>query len=406
MRPAGAPRDAAAGAAARAQLEARGGIAPGVIRVVLSPYRVCPIGAHSDHQHGPVLGAAIDLFTALAFAPSRDPLVEITSAHYGETWCFDLGAGTADPPGAPAPAWTRYARGALAVLRDRLPARPVGLRACVTGALPGGGLSSSASVVIAYLMALAHVNGVAVSDEERVALARRVENEQVGVACGILDPASIVGSRRGHLLAIDTAAGRWEPVALGADAEVCFLVAHTGLSRNLSDTDFNRRVDECREAARRLSRLAGRAEASLLGELPDEVFDAHLMGLPDPLWRRARHFATERARVRDGLARWRRGDLAGFGALMSASCESSICDYQTGSPELVRLQAILLATPGVLGARFSGAGFGGCGVALVEPVAADEAAEEVARRFAEAFPLLAGRSRTTVARGEDGARIA
>lgn len=403
MRPAPASRAQAARAAAIEGLAARGGIPFGVIRAVLSPYRVCPLGAHIDHQHGPVLGTAIDLFTALAFAPAAEPVVEIASAHHGESWRCDLRAREPDAPGS---AWTRYARGAVAVLRDRLPGRPVGLRAHAVGALPGGGLSSSASVVIAYLMALAHVNGVALADGERVALARRVENEHVGVACGILDPASIVASRRGHLLAIDTAAERWEAVAPGSgDTGACFLVAYTGLSRSLLGTDFNRRVAECGEAAREIGRRAGRPGVSLLGQLGDADLDAHLADLPDPLVRRARHFATERARVRRGLDCWRRGDLAGFGALMNASCESSIRDYQTGSPELVRLQEILLGTPGVLGARFSGAGFGGCAVALVEPAAAVDAAGEVARRFGEAFPPLAASARGFVARSEDGARI-
>jgi len=407
VRPAAIPRAQATLDAARAQLAARSGMSRESIRAVVSPYRVCPLGAHCDHQHGPVLGAAIDLFTALAFAPAAEAVVEIESAHHGEIWRSAFGAGAEADTGDPgAPAWTRYARGAVAVLRDRLPARPVGLRACAVGALPGGGLSSSASVVIAYLMALAHVNGVALAEVERVALARRVENEHVGVACGILDPASIVGSRRGHLLAIDTAAGRWETVPLGSsDTDACFLVAYTGVSRHLAATDFNRRVGECREATRRLARLAGTSGVELLGELPDEIFEAHLAALPDPLARRARHFFTERTRVRRGLACWRRGDLASFGALMNASCQSSIRDYQTGSHELVRLQEILLATPGVLGARFSGAGFGGCAIALVEPAAAAGAAEEVARRFADAFPELAARARTFVVHGEDGARV-
>jgi galactokinase/galacturonokinase len=219
----------------------------------------------------------------------------------------------------------------------------------VEGTLPGGGLSSSASVVCAYLLALADVNGLLLSEEELVALARRVENEFVGVACGILDPASILGSRRGCLLAIDTAASRWRPVPLGdAAPDIRFLVTFTGISRSLESTGFNRRVEECRLAARELGRRAGRGDVELLGELTPEEIDAGLGSLPEALARRARHFRTERARVREGVDLWRTGDLAAFGVLMNASCESSINDYETGSPELCRLQEILVATPGVL----------------------------------------------------------
>lgn len=389
--------------AASAWLRARHGAQAGPIRGVLSPYRICPLGAHSDHQHGPVLGTAVDACTALAFLPSRDSTLRLSSA--GHPGRLEMDLSKAEDGAADAP-WMRYARGAAAVLRELLPERAVGLHARVEGTLPGVGLASSASVVAAYLLAIAHVNGVLLSEAELVAFARRVENEHVGVACGILDPASIVGSRRGHLLAIDTAASRWEPVALGGEVPGArFLVACTGISRRLLATGFNQRVEECREAARRLGRAAGRREVELLGDLPDEVFDAHMDALTGPLFRRARHFRTERARVGRGLDRWRRGDLAGFGALMNASCESSINDYETGSPELCRLQEILLATPGVLGARFSGGGFGGCSVALVEDAAAEEAARRVQRTFDEVFPHLLGKSRTFLVESDDGARM-
>jgi galactokinase/galacturonokinase len=387
----------------RAHLVREEGVDVGATRGVLSPYRLCPLGAHSDHQHGPVLGIAVDLYSKLAFAASGDSVVEITSAHHPERLSIDL---RVDQDAGEGPMWTRYARGSVEVLREKLPARPVGLRARVEGALPGGGLSSSASVVTAYLMALSHVNGVLLSEQELVLLGRRVENEHVGVACGILDPASIVGSRRGQLLAIDTAASHWEPVPLGHGApKIRFLVAYTGRSRSLADTAFNDRVAECHEAARMLARLASRHDAVLLGKLPDEVFEAHLCLLPEPHRRRARHFQTERARVKRGLECWRKGDLATFGELMKESCQSSIQDYETGSPELIRLQEILVATPGVLGARFSGAGFGGCGIAIVAADAAEEAARSVERDFGEAFPDLAKDVRAFVVESVDGARI-
>ena len=389
-------------ARATASLRERHDVGDGPVRGVLSPYRICPIGAHSDHQHGPVLGTAVDAYTALAFVPVREPVFLVTSDGFDGTLRVDL---TSEVDGD-GPVWTRYARGAAALLQERLPRQPIGLVARVEGTLPGGGLSSSASVVCAYLLALADVNGLLLSEAELVALARRVENEFAGIACGILDPASIVGSRRGHLLAIDTAASRWQPVPLGGSArDARFLVTFTGISRNLESTGFNQRVDECREAAEILGRLAARQDVELLGELSDEVIDVGLEALPEHLARRARHFRTERARVRRGVACWREGDLAAFGALMSASCESSINDYETGSPELIRLQEILLHTPGVLGARFSGAGFGGCAIALVEADAAGQARESVVAEFRRVFPELADRARAFLVQSDDGARV-
>jgi len=343
--------------ALRARLAERAGVPLADVRAVVSPYRICPLGAHSDHQHGPVLGMAIDAYTLLAFVPHEAAQVELESADFEPRASIPLVAGA--PP--PEPVWHRYVFGAA-----RVGHTPRGFRACMEGTLPGGGLSSSASAVIAYLLAFSDTNDLALTARELARAAVRVENEFVGVACGALDPACIAGSRRGQLLAIETSPLSWQPVRLGAGAEARFLVVSTGRSRSLAATAFNARVEECHEAARALGRAAGR-DMSHLGDLERDVFEAHGAKLSPPLLRRARHFFSERDRVRAGLVCWRRGDLPAFGELMNASCASSIHDYETGSPELVALQALLVETPGVLGARFSGAGFGGCSIALVTP---------------------------------------
>ncbi len=392
--------------AQREQLLARGGLARAEVRVALAPYRICPLGAHLDHQHGPVLGTAIDAFTALAFAPAPGPELVLESGNYPGEVRLDLAAPAgAEPPELPA--WGRYAQGAVRALRERLGPRPVGLVGRVEGSLPGAGLSSSSSVLLAYLTALAARNGLALRPEELVALSRRAENEHVGVQSGILDPASIVASRRGALVRIDTAAARWERVPVGPAAPPhAFLVAFTGQARSLVGTDFNRRVEECRAAAAALALRAGLPATRFLGDLDDAVFADHGAALPPTLQRRARHFASERRRVLRGVECWRRGDLEAFGALMRESCQSSLENYETGSPELASLQRILEATPGVFGARFSGAGFGGCCVALVAEAEAEAARARVLAAFAAEHPGLEGRACAFVAHGEDGVRIA
>jgi len=379
------------------------GAAPDDLRVVISPYRVCPIGAHSDHQHAPVLATAIDAHTLLSFVEVPGTEVTLTSENFPGSVRFDLRA----PEAGTGPEWGRYARAAAWALRERLPSPPRGLRGRVGGPLPGGGLSSSASVLLAYLTALAHVNELALAPRDLVLLSRRAENEFVGLASGVLDPAAIVASRRGQLLAIDTREVRWEPVsaAPGAPA-VLFLVVFSGAPRSLTGTGFNQRVEECRRAARTLAQLAGVPATGFLGELPDAVFEAHLPRLDAALQRRARHVVTERARVLRGIQRWRHGELAEFGALMNESCRSSLENYETGSPELACLQQVLEATPGVLGSRFSGAGFGGCCVALVEEGAAQEARERALADFTQRLPALAGRATALLVQGEDGVRLA
>jgi galactokinase/galacturonokinase len=370
------------------------------VPTVVSPYRVCPLGAHVDHQHGPVLGMAIGLGTRLAFAPASDARVRLASHGFqgGADFALDRAA-----PGE-ARGWQRYPRAAAAALGERLPGRPRGLTGTLDGDLPGGGLSSSASLLVACLLAMAHANELELPATELVGLARRAENEFVGVRCGVLDPATIVAGERGRLLEIDTRAVRWralEPPGAG----VRVLVVFTGRGRSLSGTPFNQRVEECRSAARHLARAAGLAPSELLGELPEAVLEQGLAALPLPLRGRARHFLEERRRVRAGVEAWSRGDFAAFGQLMSDSCRSSVENYETGSDEQRALQRCLLATPGVLGARFSGAGHGGCNVALVEADRAGSAREHALAAYRQAVPDLAGAARAFLVDPSDGARV-
>ncbi len=341
------------------------------MRVVISPYRICPIGAHSDHQGGPTLGMAVSAHTVLTFAPDATSTIRLTSDNFPGEVIIDLERLTSVDEHAGPADWSRYVAAAALVLRDRLPESPVGIRGHVRGTLPGGGLSSSASVLLAYLSALADVNDIVLSPEDKVDLALRAEREFVGIKVGILDPAAIVGGRRGQLLSIDSRAARWEGIPLGDNApEFHILIAASGVTRNLAGTDYNRRVGECFAACRKLTSLAGLDDIAGLHDLDDAVFEQWGDRLPTPERRRARHFFTERARVRRGIELWKQGDVAGFGELMNASCQSSIDNWEAGSPELIELQRTLTEKPEVYGSRFSGAGFGGCIVALVSDFAA------------------------------------
>ena len=374
------------------------------IRVVVSPYRICPLGAHSDHQYGPVLGMAVNAHTFLSFVPADSSEVRITSENYSGELHFDLSA----PEGLESSStpWGRYAAAAAQALSDRLPASPRGIIGSVAGALPGGGLSSSASVLLSYLYALAEVNGLEMSPSELVSVALRAERDHVGVSVGILDHAAIVGSRKGHLLSIDTREVSWQALPLGSAApDFRLLVVFTGISRNLAKTGYNQRVKQCFSAARRLATLTGKADAGHLGDFSEEEWRIHGDRLPPEEQRRARHFYGERSRVERGIELWKEGDLETFGRLMNASCESSISNYQTGSKELISLQNILVDTPGIYGARFSGAGFGGCSIALVATDEAEQIRSHVEHTFKSTFPQHAGRARAFLVESDDGVRI-
>jgi len=380
-------------------------VAAGTVRVVIAPYRICPLGAHIDHQGGPVLGMAIDRYSLLAFATQPEPQVSLRSANFPGATRFrweeieELHVETQ-------PSWGRYPLAAARALRERLPHAPQGIAGEIQGALPGSGLSSSASLLLACLRAFAESNNLHLSVEESIQRAREAENRYVGIQSGFLDPASIAAARPGELLRIDTESLSWSTSAAGAArVDTRFLVFWSGRPRNLAKTGFNRRVDECRSAARRLAAAAGSGSASRLGEVTDTHFEAHRAILPADEARRATHFFQERARVERGWKLWRQGDLVGFGKLMSESCRSSIENYQTGSPELIALQEILEDSPGVLGARFSGAGFGGCSLALVESERATDLADDIRERFASRFPELAEQAASHLVQAAGGVEL-
>ncbi|MBX6312337.1 MAG: hypothetical protein IRY99_05370 [Isosphaeraceae bacterium] len=389
-------------AALRREVVARYGAEPRRVRVVRAPYRICPLGAHIDHQLGPVTAMALDQDVLLAYAPSETRRVRLSSLEFAGEVEFSLD----NVPGPRADDWGNYPRGAALALRQRH-RLDRGLVGVLTGRLHGGGVSSSAAVGVAFLLAFEDANGLAVSPEENIALDQAIENGYLGLRNGILDQAAILLSRRGHLTRIDCASARHELIpAAPALPAFQILLAFSGLRRALVGTDYNRRVDECAQAARTLLAAVGRDDpAPVLGQVTAEEYAQYQHLLRDAPARRAAHFFSEVDRVGRGIEAWRAGDLATFGSLMTASGESSIRNYECGSPPLIDLYQRLIEADGVYGARFSGAGFRGCCVALVRPENAERVAARVREDYARRYPDLAGHASVVLCESDDGAAL-
>ena len=352
------------------------------IRVVASPYRISPLGAHIDHQGGPVLGMTINAYTLLAYVPGRDDRVRLHSLNYPGHVNFHL----SQPDENTGSFWGSYARGASLALKQAFSINK-GIDGLVMGHLPGGGLSSSASVLLAYIQALADANAIRPDAWELVDLTQKAENNHIGLTNGILDQTSIVFGQTGRLLYIDTLKPDVSAIEPSKDADPFrILVAYSGYSRELTTTGYNSRVLECREAARLLSRFAGDAAAEKLADVKKEAFEAHGEKLPGHLYRRARHFFSEKERVATGVEAWEQGALRTFGQLMNVSCKSSIEDYECGSLPIHDLQQIVSQTRGVFGSRFSGGGFGGCVVGFVASHEAANAATEIKIAYQRRHP--------------------
>ena len=372
---------------------------------VFTPYRVCPLGAHSDHQLGRITGFAIDKGIHIAYGPKQNGIIEIQSLQFPKRAQWHV----ASTPDEKQDDWADHLRGATIALNSRYPLRK-GLCAVIGGELPIGGLSSSAAVILTFLTALAGINGIELEESEMIQIALEAENKYVGVACGKLDQSCEVYCRKDHLLYMDFQTDSYELIPKNPTMKP-FRIAifFSGLERSLAGSAFNMRVDECRSAAYALKAFAGMEYGKFsdtnLREVPREVFEQYKDRLPESWRRRAEHWYTEFDRVGQGAEAWRRGDIEAFGRLSFESGYSSIHNWETGSPELIALYEIMTRTPGIYGGRFSGAGFKGCCMALIDPAFEESILDTVEREYLAAFPHLRGKYSAHVCTTADGVKF-
>lgn len=367
-----------------------------------TPYRVCPLGAHSDHQLGKITGFAINKGIHIAYGPKMNGVVEIASLQFPKRAQWHVSSTPAEKQGD----WADHLRGATIALNSRYPLR-IGLCAVLDGELPIGGLSSSAAVIITFLSALCHLNGITLSPKELIEISKEAENKYVGVSCGKLDQSCEVYCRKDNLLYMDMQDDSYELIPASPSMKpFAIAIFFSGLERSLASSKFNMRVDECRSAAYALKAFAGmeygKFEETNLRDVPYEVYLRYRDKLPENWARRAEHWYSEFQRVEAGAEAWRRGDIETFGRLSFESGYSSIHNWETGSPELIRLYEIMTQTDGIYGGRFSGAGFKGCCMALIDPAYESGILEKVEREYLAAFPKLAGKYSAHICHPADG----
>ena len=346
-------------AAAFRARDARTAAESDAVRVVHAPGRVNLIGDHTDYNDGFVLPAAIDLGVSIAFVPTGDQRVEITLASSGETLGFDLAA-----PGVRRGDWRDYVLGVAVALREA-GAQLTGFRGLLDADLPiGAGLSSSAALELAAAWALGG-GDPPLGDRLSVAqAAQRAENTYVGVACGIMDQYASAFGVAGAALLLDCRSLEHSVVPLPLD-EVALVVCDSKTPRRLLGSAYGDRRAECARAVQVLQRIDGSIrslrEASLQS-LEDAGSSLGPVGL-----RRARHVITESARVSACAAAFEARDLEAVGELFAASHASLRDDFDVSTPELDRIVAVAGTVPGVIGARLTGAGFGGAVIIVVRP---------------------------------------
>ncbi len=348
-------------------------------RAFRAPGRVNLIGDHTDYNEGFVLPIAVDRETVLRARPSGDGSVRLRSAD--AAGAVSLPADGSAEPRSVEPSWGRYAAGVLRVLADR--GRPAaGIDAEISSTLPvGAGLSSSAALEVALALALCDAAGFELEPLDLALVCREAEQVATGVPCGIMDQLCSVAGRGGCALRIDCRSLSVDYVPL--PPQLAVLVLHSGISRALAGSEYAGRRSECEAAAARLG-LRSLRDAS-----PEQVAG-------DP---RARHVVSENERVLAAARALGSGDLAGLGRLMSESHASLRDDFDVSTPELDALAAALEES-GAFGARLTGAGFGGCVVAIADRVDAACIAREASERYAAELGL---EGMQLVCRAVDGA---
>ena len=366
------------------------------------PYRICPIGAHSDHNLGKITGIAIDKGIHVAYKPKHNGVIELTSLQFEKRAQWHI----AETPPTKQNDWADYLRGAtLALAKNH--SLHIGLSAIIEGGLPIGGLSSSAAVIISYVSALCNVNDIHLTPVEIILIVLAAENNYVGVSCGKLDPSCELYSQKNQLLYLDTQDDSYELIPTHpAMKPYKIAIFFSGIERSLAGSKFNMRIDECRSAAYALKAYAGMEYGKFgetnLREVPRNVYEQYGDRLPTNWAKRAAHWYTEFDRVEQGAEAWRKGDLDKYGQLSFESGKSSIYNWETGSPELKTLYEIMTTTDGIYGGRFSGAGFKGCCMALIDPAFEERIKERVTREYLNVFPALKGKYSVYLCESADG----
>ncbi len=332
--------------------------------IVRAPGRVNVLGEHVDYNDGPVMPAAIDRAVYIAAASSGDDCVSLRALDLNQTASFRLAnlADKVDCNGQALPGWAKYPAGVAYVLRQ-VGLQVSGIHALYTSDVPiGAGLSSSAAVEVGFGVVWKALEGWAMEPITLAQLCQRAENQYVGMSCGLMDQFACACGIEGHALYFDTRSLAWEPAPMPEG--IALVIADSGVRRSLVHSGYNERRAACEEAVRLLQQWM--PDIRSLRDVPTTELAAYAPYLPEIPRKRAEHVVKEIARVYSALSALHRNDRQAMGALMYASHNSLRNLYEVSTPELDKLVELSRDLPGCIGARLTGAGFGGCTINLVE----------------------------------------
>ena len=364
--------------------------------VAIGPGRVNLIGEHTDYNDGFVLPVALKRDVRLVFRPRSDRHIRIYSAEYDGWFEFDLDTPAYDKEIL----WANYIQG-MAWSLEQAGIRLTGIDAVVSGNVPkASGLSSSAALEIATANALLYAANAIdrLTGPEIAKAAQRAENQFVGVNCGIMDQFISMLGKDGHALLIDCRTLEYQLAPMPDN--VALVIGNTKASRSLANSAYNQRRKECEEGVAILQRVLPDIRA--LRDVSSAQLETHKALLSPIVYRRCHHVITENERVLQTIDALQRGDFVEVGRLMNASHDSLRDDYEVSSEALDVMVEAMRSTPGCYGARLTGAGFGGCAVALIEPGAEQVIADAIYEKYPKATNIWPEVYST---HASDGARV-
>jgi galactokinase len=347
--------------------------------LVRAPGRVNLLGEHVDYNDGFVLPAAIDRATYIAFSPTSTDLSTLVAVDMNERSSFTPQSipSKTQADGSPLPEWTYYPAGVMWAFNEQNVSTPA-MNAVFASDVPrGSGLSSSASVEMAFAMAWQTLGGWNLPPMQRALLGQKAENQYVGVNCGIMDQFASACGVENRLLLLDCRSLEWKTIPLPEDVSI--VIADTSVRRKLTSGEYNKRRAACEEAVRLLKQDLPHIKS--LRDVSVEEFNRFAGKLPEVVYKRARHVVREIERSNQAEALLEVGNIQRFGELMNQCHASLRDDYEVSSPELNAMASIAQSLEGCYGARLTGAGFGGCTVNLVAREKADEFASLLAEKY-------------------------
>lgn len=355
---------------------------PNIPSVFFAPGRVNLIGEHTDYNNGYVLPCALSFGTYLAIRKIKEPQIKLASTNFTYTVSIPLN----EPITPIEDKWVNYPLGVIKMLQEAGYKPNAGIELLFSGDIPNSaGLSSSASIELATAVALNEIFSFEIDRLELIMLSKKAENDFVGVNCGIMDQFVVGKARKKSAIFLNCGTMNYTHVPFVLK-DYSLVIADTNKARKLSDSKYNERVKECEAAVEALSK---HGHIGSLGEISIETFNEHKNIIEDEIIRkRATHVVSEDKRVLEAVKALYHKDIDKFGQLMNESHASLRDDYEVTGFELDSLVEAAQEFIGTIGARMTGAGFGGCTVNIVAKSSVDEFKKFVAKRYKEKTGLV------------------